>query len=154
MWTYSHICQGHEMTEHSRAGLEKAGTCSYSPSWADPAQVPGTVWGAHHHCKGLIDEGISTRFQDLVGAKGRPAAGSRAQPSPTPSLRAVSQLAASHRAPDPCGTVIRNRSLPLFSVSLLFSGLTSSLDWLARLNDCEGQWSPAYVCPAFTTNAD
>lgn len=63
MWTYSPICQGHEMTEQSWAGLEKAGTCSCIPSWAEPVQVPGTVWGAQHHCKVLIDGGIPTRFQ-------------------------------------------------------------------------------------------
>lgn len=146
---YSHICQGHEMIEQIWVGLEKARTCSYSPSWPDPVQVPQTVWGTpplqsadwwrdFHKVSG------SLRAGDLVGAKSRPDVGSGVQPSPAPSPKAAWRVV-EHQ-------VWFTASPSLTSVSACFS--LGWLDWLARLKDCEGQWRPAYVCPAFVTNAD
>lgn len=146
---YSHICQGHEIIKQIWVGLEKAGTCSYSPSWPDPVQVPQTVWGTpplqsadwwrdFHKVSG------SLRAGDLLGAKSRPDVGSGVQPSPAPSLKAAWQVV-QHQ-------FWFTASPFLTSVSACFS--LGWLDWLARLKDCEGQWRPAYVCPAFVTNDD
>lgn len=145
MQTYSRICQGHELTELIWVGLEKAGTCSYSASWPDPVQVAGTVWGTPpSQGANWWRDSPKVSGRGLVGDRSRVAAGTA---KPPPSLSCVT---ASHRAP----VLVHSISLPHFSVSLFFSGPTSSLGWLERLNDCGGHWSPAYVCPAFITNAD
>lgn len=116
--TYSHIYQGHEKTQQICAGIEKAGTCSSSPSWSDPVQAPGAVWGAPVWGAPPFQTGDGQRVLHkvsgclgLAAADSRAAARGRALRSPAPSLRDVCQRTASHRAAMP-GNGFGSQHLP------------------------------------------
>lgn len=147
-WTYSHIFQGLEKTHQIWAGLEKAGTCSYSPSWPDPVQAPGTAWEtpqlqSAHSRRGLHKASGCPRLGGLVSANSRAAAGSGALQSPVPSLRDARWLGASHGAATPC-TSSGSQHLPASLQCHLVFLWANFASWLTGRT--KGLWKAVKPC--------